>query len=156
MNHAPVAGRVGTMAVVLLALLAPGWSSLQAAPPSARLDFVEGEALKVGLSAGSVRLTALKITADSQRLSDSLLPPRGGQQRYSWKRYEIHVENSGARAARVRVHLRLLDAQGAVIDEFTLSSRVARARVRAFSLRRLTLNYVVPLIRQVELRLEVE
>ena len=142
--------------VALSCLVFLGWSVAESAPATVKVDFVQGQETAVDLSVGSVRLTALKITADSRQMADSLLPPRGGQERYSWKRYEVHVENSEARRVRVEVHLRLLDAQGAVIDEFTLSSSVRQGRARSFSLRRLTLNYVVPLIRQVAVQLEVK
>lgn len=118
--------------------------------------YQEGQAITLSATLGGVRATELRITADEQRMTDPLLPPHGGQSRFSWRRYDLHLENSTGQRQRVKVLLRLLDESGAVIDEFRVRGSLSKGRTKKLSLRRLTLNYVVPLIAKVEVTLEAE
>ena len=120
------------------------------------VPYQEGQAIRLSADLGGVRATELRITPDQQRMTDPLLPPHGGQSRFSWRRYDLHLENSTGERKRVKVLLRLLDGSGAVIDEFRLEGSISKGRTKKISLRRLTLNYAVPLIAKVEVSLEAE
>ncbi|UCF68125.1 MAG: hypothetical protein JSV80_02160 [Acidobacteriota bacterium] len=129
-----------------------------AVPMSLReeLSFEIGARRALDATIGDLKVAHFAIERDSASLMEQLLPPRGGQSRYSWLRYVIEVDNPSELTWRLTARLRLLDENGAVIDEFEFRERLRRRRARAIEFRRIVLNYVVPLIDIVELTLVAE
>ncbi|MFN7966858.1 MAG: hypothetical protein U0V87_14340 [Acidobacteriota bacterium] len=111
---------------------------------------------KLDLVMGPVRVNGASITQEDRRLVDVVLPPRGGQTRFGWLKTLVQVQNQGKDAYDVRIGVKLLDAAGAVIDEFEFGGKSWLGKTREFTLTRLTLNYVMPLIQTVELTVTVE
>ena len=120
------------------------------------VPFRQHEPIKLGLAAGGLRLGELTISPTEGTLLDSALPPRGGQESFSWLKYAVAAENPGGEDWWLAVRVRLLDKKGVVIDEFDFRRGVAAGRARSLDFKRLTLNYVVPLIDKVELALSAE
>lgn len=120
---------------------------------TATVDFAVGRPVKLDMMAGDLRISEFRILTDDRSLIESVLPPRGGQSRFSWLNYGVMVENATEKTWGVTIRIRLQDANGAVIDEFEFGGRVWRGRARTVDLRRLTLNYAVPMIKKVEITL---
>jgi hypothetical protein len=105
---------------------------------------------------GPIRVVDLQVQRDERRLLDSVLPPRGGQSRFSWLEYTFYAENPSDNSWTVDAEVLLYDKNGAIIDEFDLDARVWRKRRDRvgtdFDIRRLAMNYVLPLIDRIEVR----
>ncbi len=138
------------------ALLFTGFAYAEASIQTVKLPFEVGASHAVETRVGALRVTKMGIAPDNAPMFASLLPPRGGQSRYSWLSYSIRVENASDIRHRLGVRVRLLDKNGAVIDEFTFRGRVGKGRYRVLELRRLTLNYIISLVDAVELTLSQE
>ncbi len=123
---------------------------------SKTVHFKKDEPIRLDLAVGGLRVVELRITGDEAGLLESLLPPRGGVSRFSWLRYTLSVENPGDVNWTLAARVRLLDKKGEVIDEFEFKDGVGAGRARSVDLKRLTLNYIVPLIDRVELTLDAE
>lgn len=120
---------------------------------STTVDFAVGKAFKLDLTAGDLRISEFRLLTDDKSLIESVLPPRGGQSRFSWLNYGLMVENATQKTWGITVRIRLLDANNAVIDEFEFGGRVWRGRARVVDIRRLTLNYAIPLTKKIEITL---
>ncbi len=123
---------------------------------SQTVPFKKDEPIRLDLAVGGLRVAELQVTGDEAGLLESLLPPRGGVSRFSWLRYTLSVENPGDVNWTPAARIRLLDKKGEVIDEFEFKGGVGAGRARPVDLKRLTLNYIVPLIDRVELTLDAE
>lgn len=147
-----------TRALALLLVLAGAAADTQAETLSetVKLPFDLKTPYKLDLVLGPVQVNGASISREERRLVDAVLPPRGGQTRYGWLKSLVQVQNQGKDAYDVRVAVKLLDAAGAVIDEFEFGGKAWLGKTRDFTLTRLVLNYVVPLIKQVELTVTVE
>lgn len=152
------ASRVLVLTGLAALLAAPGVPLLAAeeASRTVRRPFTADEPIALDLTVQGVRIPELRIAPTEGRLLDSVLPPRGGQRRFSYLAYRMYAENPVEDRARLRAHVRLLDREGRVIDEFGLTERIGKNRAETIELRRLTLDYVVPLIDEVELTVAVE
>lgn len=147
----------GVGALVLSAALAapppvPHGPLLNNKTVSFRLD----EPLKLDLAVGGLRVAELRIVHDEASLLDAVLPPRGGVTRFSWLRYTLYAENPGVDDWALAARIRLLDRKGEVIDEFEFRKGVGSGRARSVDFKRLTLNYIVPLIDRIEVTLSAE
>jgi hypothetical protein len=112
---------------------------------------------KLDRKVGKLQIAGVVISREERRLVDAVLPPRGGQERFSWLRTVVQVQNTDhADAHDVRFALRLLDGAGAVIDEFEFGGKAWLAKTRDFALTRLAMNYVLPLVKSVELTVTVD
>lgn len=120
------------------------------------LPFRQGETMRVDALVGPLRVPELRVTPDEANLLREFLPPRGGVKRFSYLRYSIAVENPTGTDWTLGARIRLLDRNGAVIDEFEFRGGVDGGRARLVELKRLTLNYVVPLIDRIELTMSAE
>lgn len=120
------------------------------------VPFRQDQPIKLDLNIGGLRIPDLRITKDEGTLIDSILPPRGGQSRFSFQRYALFAENPDNKSWRLSARVRLLDKNGAVIDEFEFRGTVRSGRAKAVDFKRLTLNYVLPLVDKVELTLSAE
>jgi len=120
------------------------------------LDFALDRTIPLHVTVGDLEIRDLRITRDDRRLFDQVLPPRGGQSRFSWLQYAVFVENPADVSWNLGVRIRLLDRAGAIIDEFEFRERVWRGRAKKVDLRRITLNYVIPLIDKVEITLTAD
>ncbi len=123
---------------------------------SKTVPFKLDEPQKLDIAVGALRVPELRITREDGSLIDSVLPPRGGQTRFSYLRYALSAENPSKESWDLAVRVRLIDKNGAVIDEFEFKKGVSEGRARLVDLKRLTLNYAVPLIDRVELTLSAE
>jgi hypothetical protein len=140
-----------TLGLGLSAVLAEGLG-----PEKRTLDFQLGAPLTVDVTVGDLKVGQLTIARDDKNLLEQLLPSRGGQTRWSYLETTLFVANPSGKAQDLSARVRLLDANDAVIDEFEFDGRVWRGKARALKLRRLTLNYVIPLIKKVEVALIAE
>lgn len=120
------------------------------------VPFQVDQPIKLDIVVGGLRVPDLRIQRDAGSLLDSVLPPRGGQDRFSWLRYTLAAENPGTSGWTLRARIRLLDKAGAIIDEFEYGKRVGAGRAKPVDFRRLTLNYAVPMIDRVEVTLSAE
>ena len=117
-----------------------------------RLPFQQNAALAVGTTVGGIEVRDLEIRRADKTPFNRV---RGGESRYSWFEYDLRVQpNEGART--FRVVYRLYDANDAIIDEFEVDERVWRKKAQVISDRRITLNYIVPLVREVEVTVTAE
>ncbi|GAB4222176.1 MAG: hypothetical protein Kow0062_18340 [Acidobacteriota bacterium] len=123
---------------------------------TATLRFALDKPLPLKVKVGDLEVRDLTITREERRLLDQVLPPRGGQSRFSWLHYAVHAENPADVSWNLAVRVKLLDRSGAIIDEFEFRERVWRGRARTVDLRRITLNYVIPLIDKVEITLTAD
>lgn len=123
---------------------------------SATRPFAIGESIRMDVELGPIRVVDLQVQRDERRLLDSVLPPRGGQSRFSWLEYTFYAENPSDNSWTVDAEVLLYDKNGAIIDEFDLDARVWRKRRDRvgtdFDIRRLAMNYVLPLIDRIEVR----
>lgn len=120
-----------------------------------RVPFALDESIRLDTTVGDLRIRDLRVSRDDRSLIDQVLPPRGGQSRFSWLEYAVYAENPSQTSQNLAVRVKLLDANGAVIDEFDFNGRVWRGRADLVKLRRIALNYVTPLIKEVEVALTV-
>jgi hypothetical protein len=153
-------GRIPLLATLMVVLVATafftGDAQAQAEPTlTISKEFRVGSPIPIDATVGALRVVDLTVVRDERRLIDQVLPPRGGQSRFSWLDYRVVAENPASNSLNLAVTLRLLDENGAIIDEFEMRERVWRGRTEELSLRRLTLNYVLPLIDRVELDFRV-
>jgi len=123
---------------------------------SSRHPYQLGQTTQVDVSVGELRVNELSIIEVGQPVFASLLPPHGGQSRFSWVRYGLRVENGSEARHKLAVRVRLLDKNGAVIDEFEFRGSVRKGHYRVLELKRLTLNYIVPLVDALELTVSQE
>ena len=121
-----------------------------------KVPFAEKQPIRLDMVVGNLRVPELKITPTEARLVDQVLPPRGGHARFSWLNYAVSAENPSAQEWTLAVRIRLLDRSGAVIDEFEFSRDIGAGKAKAAELRRLTLNYAVQYVDQVEVTLSAE
>lgn len=145
-------------ALLSFALLFAGIGFASAAEPmirTVRVPFSIDESIRLDTTAGELKIRDLRVKRDDRSLIDQALPPRGGQSRFSWLSYAIYAENTSAAASNLMARVKLFDANGAVIDEFEMRGRIWRGRAEIVDLRRITLNYVIPLIHEVEIALTV-
>lgn len=112
---------------------------------------------RLDLMVGEVKIIGFALERDVRDLTDFVLPPRGGETRFSWLLTTVQVENSSKEQSfNVKTRVRLLDQAGAVVDEYEFAGRSWRQKVRDLTLKRLALNYVLPLIKQTEVTITVE
>ncbi len=123
---------------------------------TAMLPFELGRTTPVALTVGALRVNELTVSEADQPVFASLLPPHGGQSRYSWILYGVRAENSSERRHKLAARVRLLDKNGAVIDEFEFRGSVRAGHYRVLELKRLTLNYIKSLVDHVELTVSQE
>ncbi len=149
---------VSALAFILLAL--PASLAATAAGEtmihSETVRFALDTTIPLPVKVGDLEVKELRITRSDQRLFDQVLPPRGGQSRFSWLEYAVLVENPADVSWNLSVRIKLLDRAGAIIDEFEFRERVWRGRAKKVDLRRITLNYVIPLIDKVEITLTAD
>ncbi len=143
--------RVVRVLVLALALLSLGLPAVADQVDQTVVAFSVGDAKSLDVSFAGLRVTEMTIAHADRPLLAGVLPPYGGKGRFSWLEYSVRVENPTEIKRRVAVQVRLIDANGAVIDEFSFDGSVRRGRFRVLDTRRLTLNYAVPLVEKVEL-----
>ena len=142
--------RTALVALVLFAAILP--APAQSKTYTIRLPFQQGAALKIDTALSGVKVSDLQIRRDNKSPFDQV---RGGENRYSWFEYDLSLQpTEGAR--NVRVIFRLYDANDAIIDDFELTKRVWRDKEQVISARRITLNYIVPLVKEVEVTITAE
>ena len=142
--------RTALVVLVLAAAALP--AAAQSKTYTIRLPFQQGAALKVDTAVSGVNVADLEIRRDNKSPFDQV---RGGENRYSWFEYALRVQpTEGAR--NLRVIFRLYDANDAIIDDFELNKRVWREREQVIDVRRITLNYIVPLVKEVEVTISAE
>ena len=145
-----IALRTAFVALILVAAILP--AAAQSKTYTIRLPFQQGTALKIDTTLSGVSVADLKIRRDNKSPFDQV---RGGESRYSWFEYDLRLQpNEGAR--NMRVIFRLYDANDAIIDDFELNKRVWRDKEQVISARRITLNYIVPLVKEVEVTITAE
>jgi hypothetical protein len=120
------------------------------------VPFKIDDPIRLDVAVGTLRVPELRITRDDGSILDDLLPPRGGQSRFSFLRYAVSAENPSRQNWTLAVRVRLLDRNGAVVDEFEFRRTIGDGRARVIDLKRLTLNYAVPLIDRAEITLSAE
>ena len=142
--------RTALVTLVLVAAMLP--AAAQSQTYTIRLPFQQGTALKIDTAVSGVNVSHLEIKRDNKSPFDRV---RGGESRYSWFEYDLRVQpNEGAR--NVRVIFRLYDANDAIVDDFEINKRVWRAKEQVIDTRRITLNYIVPLVKEVEVTISAE
>ncbi len=114
------------------------------------VPFRVGESVPLGLVVGNLRVPEVTVTRDEANMVQEVVPPSGGSTRYSYLRYTIATENPSGRSWRLAARIRLLDRNGAVVDEFELTERIGKGRAEPVRLKRLTLNYAIQYIDRME------
>ncbi len=142
-------------AVLSLAVLPPFATGEESSPlrRTLSLDYAPGTSTQVEIQVGDLRVSQFGIKRDAGPLIQFVETPRGAKSRWSWTSYSLFVENPTAKRARVGAKVRLLDGNGAVVDEFEFSGTIWRGRSKTIDLKRLTLNYAIPLIKKVEIEI---
>ena len=115
------------------------------------VDFRQGQSIELGLDIGDLRVPQLQILPDDASMLDHLRASPGLEARFSWLRYGLYAENPSEESWKLEVQVRLLDGNGAVIDEFEFDGVVRKGRTRLIDNKRITLNYAVQYIETVEL-----
>lgn len=142
--------RTALVALAFVAAMLP--AAAQSKTYTIRLPFQQGMALEIDTAVSGVRVADLQIRRDNKTPFDRV---RGGESRYSWFEYELRMQpNEGAR--NMRVLFRLYDANDAIIDDFELTKRVWREKEQVIGTRRITLNYIVPLVKEIEVTITAE
>ncbi len=144
------------LALLLVLVGAAANTHAETLTETVKLPFDLKTPYKLDVVLGPVRVNGAAMSREERRLVDVVMPPRGGQTRFGWLKTLVQVQNQGKDAYDVRVAVKLLDAAGAVIDEFEFGGKSWLGKTREFTLTRLMLNYVVPLIKDVELTITVE
>jgi hypothetical protein len=144
-----------TLSRILLAAL---FASLALAPAAAEeliktksVEFRQGQSIDLGLQVGKLRVPQLQILPDDAGMLDHLRASPGLEERFSWLRYGLYAENPGDQSWKLEIQVRLLDANGAVVDEFDFDGVVRKGRTRLIDKKRVTLNYAVQYIDDVEI-----
>jgi hypothetical protein len=137
--------------VSLTVLLACGSAAAQDLVKTTSVDFRQGQSLELGLEVGNLRVPQLQILPDDASMLDHLRASPGLEARFSWLRYGLYAENPSDESWKLEVQVRLLDGNGAVIDEFEFDGVVRKGRTRLIDKKRITLNYAVQYIETVEL-----
>ncbi|GEM_PF-6153712 len=141
------------LAVLLAAVVPTSASGLVA---SKTIPFALDKAARLDLTVGDLRVTTIQVVRDRKPLIRELLPPPGGESRFSWLRYTVFAENPGDRAWTLNVQVTLLDENDAVIDEFVFRKRIWRGRAGEAQIRRITLNYAIPLVKKMKVTVSAQ
>ncbi len=142
--------------VFVLAALAAPPAAAAGLVASKTVPFALDKPIELDLQVGDLRVTTMQVARDRRSLLRELLPPPGGETRFSWLRYTVYAENPGDRAWTLNVQVTLLDGNGAVIDEFVFRKRIWRGRAGQAQLRRITLNYAIPLVKKMKVTVSAQ
>ncbi len=146
-----------SLLIVLAVLLAAVVPAPAAGLVAARtVPFALDKATRLDLTVGDLRVTTIQVVRDRKPLIRELLPPPGGESRFSWVRYTVFAENPGDQAWTLNVQVTLLDENDAVIDEFVFRKRIWRGRAGQAQIRRITLNYAIPLVKKMKVTVSAQ
>lgn len=147
MNRTPLKILVGILAA---ACLLGGAAVASDLVQTKTVKFRQGQSIELDMQVGKIRVPHLQVLPDDASMLDHLRASPGLDERFSWLRYGVYAENPGSEDAKLEIQIRLKDDNGAVIDEFDLDGIVRDGRTRLIDRKRVTLNYVVQYIDQVE------
>ncbi len=154
MRHATIPTLVPVVLACLVAAAAPAPAAGLVATKT--VPFALDRAVNLDLQVGDLRVTSIQVVRDRKPLLRELLPPPGGETRFSWVRYTVFAENPGDQAWTLNVQVTLLDRNDAVIDEFVFRKRIWRGRAGQARIQRITLNYAIPLVKKMKVTVSAQ